>query len=217
MRNFQLTNRLSSDIRILVIALMILASPAAHAESEWYAGGGLGYTDYDSDNIEADLTERQTPGSSTLRDDDIPWHVFAGYQRNRFLAFEIGYQYLDKQTGTTILQSQPTVNADTSRETDGFLFSVNGILPLKNNYSVQAMGGMYLWHVVSAVNSLSGGGAIAINFDDRTAEPFIGVGFQYYPADDMAIHIRWLDLSIDDEHASVINIGFSHQFSLTVK
>lgn len=196
---------------------MVLIAPAAYAESDWYAGGGLGYTAYDSGGMEADLDERLSPGSVTLRNDRIPWHIFAGYQYNRFLAFEIGYQYLDKQTGSTILQSQPTVNAHTSRETDGFLFGVNGTLPLKNNYSMQVMGGMYLWHVVSAVNSLSGGGAIAINFDDRTSEPFIGMGFQYYPTDTLAIHARWLNLNIDDDHANVINIGFSKRFSLTAE
>jgi len=217
--NFRIDQMLLNNGKHLIYAALIFIlccfTYQTRAAPVWYAGGSLGYTGYDSDNIEADLTERRSPGTSALKDDKLPWHVFVGYQHNQYLAFELGYQYLDKQTGTTVLQSQPTVSADTSRESDGFLFSVNGILPFKDKYSIQVMGGMYLWHVVTAVNSLSGGGAIAINFDDRTSELFTGLGVNYAVSNDTALHVQLLNLNIDNDHANVLNVGFTHQLLIT--
>jgi len=206
----------SINVKYLVctalISILYIIPHQTNAQPLWYAGGSLGYTDYDSSSLEVDLAERQVPGSSSLSDNKIPWHVFVGYQHNRFLALELGYQYLDRQVGSTVLQSQPTINADTSRETDGFMFSINGILPLKDKYAVQFMGGIYLWHVVTAVNSLSGGGAIAINFDDRTSESFTGLGLQYAVTSDTAFHVQLLNLKVDDDNANVLNFGFTHRF-----
>ena len=207
-----ITNTFKYLVSALLISILYFIPHQSFAQPLWYAGGSMGYTDYDSDNLEADLAKRQVPGSSSLSDDKIPWHVFVGYQHNRYLAFELGYQYLDRQAGTTVLDSQPTISADTSRETDGFMFSINGILPFKNKYALQVMGGIYLWHVVTAVNSLSGGGAIAINFDDRTSESFTGLGFQYAFTRNTAFHVQLLDLKIADEHANVVNFGFTHKF-----
>jgi hypothetical protein len=182
------------------------------AASFWYAGGSLGYTDYNSQNLEADLADRQVPGSSTLDDDKLPWHVFVGYQHNRYLGIEFGYQYLDRQQGSTVLVSQPSVSAETSRETDGFMLGINGVLPIKNHYAILLTGGVYLWHVVTAVNSLSGGGAIAINFDDRSSGTYTGLKLQYALTKNTAFDVQWLELSVEDDVARLVNLGFTHRF-----
>ena len=207
-----ITSNLKYLVYTAVISILYLFPHHSFAAPLWYAGGSLGFTHYDSNGIETDLAERQVPGSSALEDDKIPWHVFVGYQHNRYLAFEFGYQYLDRLRGTTVLDSQPTVSAETSRETDGFMLGINGILPINEKYTVQAMGGIYLWHIVTAVNSLSGGGAIAINFDDRTSESYKGLGIQYALDGNNTFHARWLDFNINNSHANILNIGFTHVF-----
>ena len=207
-----ITGTVTYVVYAIFTAFLCFISLETYAAQVWYGGGGIGYTNYDNSNIEADLADRQVPGSSVLNDDKIPWHLFVGYRSNRYLGIEFGYQYLDRQQGTTKLQSQPGVIADTSRETDGFMLSVHGWLPITNTITTQLMGGVYLWHLVTAVNSLSGGGAIAINFDDRSSDPFTGIGFEYSLSAKTAIHLNWMDFKIADDHASVVNLGFTHKF-----
>ena len=203
-------------VYVAFITLLMVIPAQSYAAHTWYGGGGVGYTNYDNDNIEADLAKRQVPGTSALSDDKIPWHLFVGYRPNRYLGFELGYQYLDRQEGSTVLQSQPGVIANASRETDGFMLGIHGILPLSNKYSFQVMGGIYLWHLVTAVNTLSGGGAIAINFDDRSSGPFSGIGMEYALSENTSIHLHTLDFKVGNEHAKVLNLGFTHKF-LVVK
>jgi opacity protein-like surface antigen len=211
-RYYEIGSNLKHLVYAALISILSFIPHQSFAAPLWYAGGSLGYTNYDSDDIERDLANRQVPGSSALDDDKIPWHIFVGYQHNNHVALELGYQYLDRQAGTTVLDSQPTVSAKTSRETDGFMLGINGILPLNDKYTAQVMGGIYLWHIVTAVNSLSGGGAIAINFDDRTSTSYKGLGIQYALNSTTALHVQWLNFNIDNEHANILNIGFTHDF-----
>jgi len=206
------TSKVKYLLCTLIISLSYFMPHQCLAESFWYAGGSLGYTAYDSQNLEADLADRQVPGSSTLDDNKIPWHVFVGYQHNRYLGLEFGYQYLDRQHGSTVLVSQPSVSAETSRETDGFMLGLNAVLPIKNRYAIQLTGGVYLWHVVTAVNSLSGGGAIAINFDDRSSGIYTGLKLQYALTKNTSFDVQWLEISVEDDVARLLNLGFTHRF-----
>ena len=210
------TKLISRKIRYLLYVMFmaylcstIQGSYAAHI---WYGGGGVGYTDYNNNNIDSDLADHQVPGTSVLEDDKIPWNLFVGYRPNRFLGFEFGYQYLDRQEGSTELQSQPGVIANTSRETDGFMLSIHGRLPITNTITAQAMVGSYLWHLVTAVNSLSGGGAIAINFDERSSDLFTGLGFEYALSENTAVYLNGMDYTLNNDHARILNMGFTHQF-----
>jgi len=207
-----ISNNVKHVVYAVVISILSFIPFKTYAAHVWYAGGGVGHTNYDNDGIETDLADRQVPGSSNLQDDKVPWYLFVGYRPTRYVGLEFGYQYLDRQEGTTELQSQPGVIANTSRETDGFMLSVHGRIPITSTISAQVMGGIYLWHLVTAVNSLSGGGAIAINFDDRSSDPFTGLGFEYALSENTAIHLNWMDFKIDNDHARVLNMGITYQF-----
>ena len=77
---------------------MAAGAQAAPQDNTWYAGGKLGWSNFQTSN--SDVSSSITNLSSQDRD-DVGGGVYAGYQFNNWLGLEAGYDYLGKMKFNT--------------------------------------------------------------------------------------------------------------------
>lgn len=119
---------------LLCGSALVTAPPAA---AQFYAGGGLGWSDYKAGNASNDIS------SGTVDGEDTGFKLFGGYQFNRNFGFELAYLDLGKASYTGDLGGAPVTGG--SLENTGFNFSVVGTLPLTQNFDLFGKLGAYLW------------------------------------------------------------------------
>ena len=107
-----------SPLRVMTMTALLTLTVTANAlaeESFWYLGLGLGEADDD-----------------VLAETDDSWKIFAGYQLNKYLGFEVGYVDLGDYLFGLLSQ-------------DGFFLEALGSAPLGKGFSVFAKAGAFAW------------------------------------------------------------------------
>ena len=169
-----------------VMGLAVVVPSAALAQgvlggpdSAWYAGGSIGK----SSSSVCDLAF-----GASCDDQDTAYRVFAGYQVNRYLSLEFGYQ----QLGEVTLSVGPAAQ---SIETKAFDLSVLGVLPLTQRFSAYGKVGIY-----RANNEASS--PLLGNAKLETNGLTYGLGLQYDVTGTLGVRLEW------QEYADVIGTGF---------
>lgn len=159
-----------SWLAILGIAAVTIALPAS-AQSQWYAGGGLGQSKFKGD-LGCDGT---APFSCS--DTDTAFKIFGGYQINRNFAAEATYQ----DFGKTKLSG-----FGTSAEIKSHAFDVSalGMLPFANQFAAYGRLGVYF-------ASSDGTSNVGINASQSNSGLTYGVGLQWDPMPNLGVRAEF--------------------------
>ncbi len=206
------------------------AVPAQAGEPGWYFVGFAGTTSaqglslrQSDENLNA-IFERVgldvVALDSSLDDTDTGFGVAGGYQLNEHFALEFAYLTLGStnyRATATVTDGTDTEDADVSLETkaDGPVFSMLGILPLGERFSVYGKAG---------VSFLTADGSARITIADATqhasqssqkADPLFGIGAEYNFSKYFAVRLAWdryLDVGTKDVSGDIdadfISLGF---------
>ena len=169
------------------VGLVAVAPSTAQAQgvlggpdSAWYAGGSVGKSS------SAVCASAVLPGVA-CDDQGTAYRAFAGYQVNRYLSLEFGYQ----QLGDVSITFGPTT---TTVETSLFDLVVLGTLPLTQRLGAYGKLGIY-----RASNEASVPGTSS---KLETNGLTYGIGLQYDVTANIGVRIEW------QEYANVIGAGF---------
>jgi OOP family OmpA-OmpF porin len=151
---------------------VVFATPAF---SQWYVGGSVGQTRFDTND-----SDWQAPGFASTSFDrhDTGWKLFGGYAINNYFGVEAAYVDLGKYTATIV----PPVAADTgvaNVKVQSWDLFLTGKLPLAANFSLT--GKLGLAYNRARMNFSSSGGTFLASdsgSDDRTAFAY-GLGASY--------------------------------------
>lgn len=134
-----------SMLAVLVSGLLATgAVQAAAQDNTWYAGGKAGWSNYYGvDHNQYADSIAQTLGNTSENTDDLGLGLFAGYQLNPNLGFELGYDWLGKYdtrsgTGTDILNTE--AKSQMIQATMKISFPATNVLDLYGR-----LGGAYAW------------------------------------------------------------------------
>lgn len=137
-----------------------------------YVSGYLGWGKFDVS---------QAPNTTGFKNDGFAWNGNLGYQYNRYVAAELGYNSFSDTTQTF---NGPGSIAGRTSDTFGVDFLVKGILPICSKFNVFAKAGAMFLHT-----KLSGG---AFNNKLTRYVPEFGVGAGYNLTRNIAIEAQGL-------------------------
>ena len=213
--------RASGTLALAVIAA--IASPLASAQDRdwnmgWYLGGNVGES-------RAKIAEARIRSgllgsgftTSSFSDDhrDIGYKLFAGYQMNRYFAFEGGYFDLGKFSFNATTVPAGTLNG--SLKLRGANFDLVGTLPITDRFSAFARVGA---NYAEVKDNFSGSGAVLVrNPNPKKDETNVkyGVGLQYAFNDALAMRAEVERYRINDAVGNkgdidLVSLGLIYRF-----
>lgn len=150
-------------LAVLVSGLLAAgAVQAAAQDNTWYVGGKAGWSNYYGvDHNQYAESIAQTLGNTSENTDDLGLGLFAGYQLNPNLGFELGYDWLGKYdttsgTGANTLKTE--AKSQMIQATMKISFPATNVLDLYGR-----LGGAYAWtdSEISFANSSETGKSMA--------------------------------------------------------
>ena len=153
----------------LIAAILSGTTAVAQADESMYAGIGLGYATQKIDlpHVEG-ITVSQKKGK-------LAGKIYAGYQFNENLAVEGAYHYLNKNSLTFVALASPTEKVTAKLSGHLLGLTLNGILPIHEQFSLVGKAGVGLYHARTSSHILEG--------NDSTKKskivPVIGLGGEF--------------------------------------
>lgn len=146
-----------------LVALAAASAPALSQEAGWYAGLGIGQSEF-----------KEGCGIAALGcdDKDTAYSVFGGYQFNANLGAELGYTDLGEATA-----------GGASVGAKGFELTGVGTLPINQQFAVYGKLGFYRWDVDASAPGAS--------FSETGTDPTFGVGVKYDLTRNFALRAQW--------------------------
>jgi len=174
-------------VAAFALAMLGLSPLVASADGPWYAGAGVGESDFD------------IPG---FNDSATGYKVFGGYQFNDNFAAEVGY--LDSG------DAKETAGA-ASLEVDatGVTASIVGSLPLGDMFSVYGRLGAIFWD--AEVEFDDGAGTIT-EASDSGEDLYYGVGGAMNLGASAALRLEYEVADISDLEVSMISLSVLYKF-----
>lgn len=211
---------MKKQVSLAGIILGALMPCAAFAEGI-YIYGALG---------QAKAEDTQSINAIDLDDTGSASRFGIGYSVTENLALEAGYAKAGKVTATlnqnltgTIFGKSATVNSGSgySLEGDGYTLGGKLSLPLNDDLSLTARGGLYFWEAnyevfgAGTYDGQSLSGSVSGKYDDGTAN-YYGAGAAYKLSDQFAITFDYTSFTFDiqgvDQDASVYELGLTYSF-----
>ncbi len=186
----KLATRASGAIGLL--ALTLLASPMASAESGWYVGLNVGasLSSIDDVRITRGLLEAGFTTNSIHDDDqDVGYKIYGGYQFNNYLALELGFFSLGEFAFDAT--TTPTGTLRGTIKLRGGNLDVVGLLPLIKELSLFARVGV---NVHQAQDTFTGTGAVNVanpSRDEWMANVKFGLGVQVNVTESFGMRGEW--------------------------
>ncbi|MEZ9593861.1 outer membrane beta-barrel protein [Shewanella sp. 10N.261.52.F9] len=168
-----------------LIALALIGTcgyaSAADIDNTWYIGAGAGQSNYESVSAASHLGD----------DSDLAWNALVGYQLNKYLAFEAGWQDLGTDDDTHMWGG---LDGSQSIDVDGFTLGVVGTLPLNEKWFLTGEAGAYQYHLSHQMNASK-----YVSATDTA--PYFGAGIGYNITDSLAISAKYRRFANIDETA----------------
>ena len=222
--------RMRSSVLLLCLNFSLVAAAQA-TEPGWYligsggessaAGLGKGQVDDNLVAIFGSVGLDVLDSSSTLDDSDTGFGFGGGYQVNDHFAFEFGYVDL----GSISYQATATVSdgvdqfaaeAELGNSTDGAVFSVLGILPIGERFSVYGRAGLSLLNADGTARITVDGQSQRASQSSQKSDLTFGVGAEYSLTRHFAIRLAW-DRYLDVGTQDVVGDTDADLFSLGVR
>ncbi|GIU16388.1 MULTISPECIES: outer membrane beta-barrel protein [unclassified Shewanella] len=154
---------------------------AADIDNTWYIGAGAGQSNYESVSAVSHLGD----------DSDLAWNALVGYQLNKYLAFEAGWQDLGTNDDTHMWGG---LDGSQSIDVDGFTLGVVGTLPLNEKWFLTGEAGAYQYHLAHQMSANK-----YVSATDTA--PYFGAGIGYNITDSLAISAKYRRFANIDETA----------------
>lgn len=148
-------------------------SLAQAAEPGFYVGAGIGNAGFEVDGNDPDLGDID---DLDFEGDDVGYKLLAGYRVMPYFGVEASWNDFGTPDDSTEVGN---VQIETEFETDGFDFSLMGILPIGEHFDAFAKAGYFWWDVEGTATS----GGIAEIVQDSGEDLTYGVGAQWNPGD----------------------------------
>lgn len=170
-----------------IIAAVSLSSSVMADDHSLYLGASLGQTRVDFENVS---------GVDINDDKDTSWKVYAGYNLNEYVAFELAYHDFGKSEATI-----SNVNVDI--DADGYSLSALGKLPVSEQFSV--FGRLGYIHVDAEARAA--GTTVGTDADDVV----FGLGAEYAVNEAVSLRAEWERVNTDDE-LDTVSAGIVYNF-----
>lgn len=170
-------------IKKIAIGVAVTAAMAAgSASAQWYVGASAGQskTNYNANQLSADLRAVGVTATGAVSSSDIGLKAFAGYSFNENFALEGGYFNMGRPLTYNGTMTAPTAGTFNGKaEGQGVNLDAVGTLPLGQGFSlIGRLGAAYFQTKATATvtaGSLSGYG----NATSNKFVPVFGAGVQY--------------------------------------
>lgn len=183
---------------LIVCALMFSANLccAESSDSDFYAGGALGFTDFNDDGMGDRLWD--------FDDDSGTLHFFGGYKINPYLAAEASVDTFGTYYGETL-------TGDIDSSYTSLMVSLVGRIPLGAGFSVYVQGGGGFVSIYQYVDGLFGSWYYDDEYEtDSTFATSWGGGLSFLIPDNNEIEIRagYLRTDFEMDALAVTGGGF---------
>ncbi|MEI7430578.1 MAG: outer membrane beta-barrel protein [Betaproteobacteria bacterium] len=203
------------------IVSALISSGAFAADNGPFVEAAIGASKFNVDNS----------SGWNMSKNDTSWNILGGYMVNKYVGLEAGYLDLGKVSGSISgnlsgnLYGKPLVvngAVNASGTAKGWLLGVRGVLPINEQFSLNARAGVYLWNSdlnasVSAAGTW-GGSAIAANGSASKSytgsDAYYGIGAKYNVNKQVAIGLGYAkyklggDLSTNVDNYD-LNVSYS--------
>ena len=182
--------RLSIVVAILSVAL---THQAMADERNAYVGFAAGFskTDLKASDVDALLVGSGVGATTSVDDSDKGIKIYGGFMPNRYLGFEAAYVDLGRfrfHSNTTSAGSGTFFGGDATDRS--FDFTMLGIAPFGESFSLFGRGGFSVWQVKVETNRTVAGGAIATSADESGVSPVLGLGAGYRIAPHISLRLE---------------------------
>ncbi|MGC9458739.1 outer membrane beta-barrel protein [Vibrio genomosp. F10] len=193
----------------IVISLLLSTGASAggiHEEGEFYLGGKAG----------GSIFGEPCDGNSVdCEDATEALGLYGGYQINKWLALEGGYDYLGGPTATYPAIDQPNSQVDYESTVQGFELGLKADYALTERLALFGKGGTMLWQVDNDANEPIKG---SINESGSGASLMLGTGLEYRlsPSLSTRLEYQYIESVGDDSTGSsdvhVVSLGLDYRF-----
>lgn len=162
--------RVITACTLAITSLAVFAAPArntspAPSDSGFYAGGTIGATQLDDDNM-GRYQDQDTSGGA--------FNVYGGYQFNKYLASEVTLHWLGSYEGQT-------VSSDIWSDYSAFTLTMLGKLPLGGGFSLYGQAGGGVASIYQDIWVALPGGLYDDSDSDSALAKVFGAGLLYIP------------------------------------
>jgi OOP family OmpA-OmpF porin len=184
----------AKKLAILVSIFTVAMTEFAMADDRnAYVGFAAGFskTDLKPSDVEASLVGSGVSATTSVDDSDKGIKVYGGFMANRYLGFELAYVDLGRfrfHSNTTSTGSGTFFGGDSTAHS--FDFTMLGVVPLGESFSLLGRGGFSVWQVKVESNRTVAGGAIATSADESGVSPVLGLGAAYRIAPHISLRLE---------------------------
>ncbi|MCV6612310.1 MAG: porin [Amphritea sp.] len=170
-----------------MIVAASLSAPAMADDNSFYLGASLGQTKVNFEEVS---------GVEIKDDKDTSWKIFAGYNLNENVAFELTYHDFGK--------SEAVVSSvDVDVEAEGYSLSVLGKLPVSEQFGL--FGRLGYIHVDAEAE------ASGVTANGDADDVLFGIGAEYAVSEAVSLRAEWERVNTDDE-LNTFSAGISYNF-----
>jgi OOP family OmpA-OmpF porin len=172
-------------------ALLLGLSVNAAAGEGFYLSASIG-----SANLDDDFD------GLSIDDDTTAYRFTAGWQANRYLGLEAGYQNFGDFEQNFSLNG---VTGKAKLSADGYTLGVAGRYPLGEKFEVIARAGAFFWDGEAEINSVS-------QADPGDTNPWFSAGLGYRFTEAFSATADWTRYELEDTESDVYAIGVQYRF-----
>ena len=163
-----------------VMAALAPLPATADEATGWYVGAGVGQSKA--------IQYCEPPAGSVVQscdDTSFAWKLLLGYQANRYLGVEVGYDYFGRYSASFV--SSGAVQTNQTKTWAGFLEAV-GTIPFGSRFSLFGKAGGVYWR--TTFNSQEGSAA-PFETSQHDIDFVVGAGAQLFVTKNLAIRAEY--------------------------
>ena len=212
----------------IAVALALVSGAAWSADSGFYIGGSLGFSDV-SASADAKYSDSEGYSESAKGDfsaTDFGWTIYVGYDFNKYAAVELGYIDLGNPNDTVDKGSDSFEGFSESWKTDvdislsGMDLAVVGKVPLGESWDLHAKIGVIWWSpdVTWKYKFTATDGTDTFNYEEKyklssdSTDLLVGVGASWKFSENIIFGFDWTHVEL----GTVTSIGISSDSDIGV-
>jgi OOP family OmpA-OmpF porin len=173
-----------------ILSVLALSAPLAlAADSGWYAGAGVGRTNFNGNELDLEPTNlaNETYILNKLDKSSTGWKLFVGKQFNENWAVEGAFTKLGKFYFNATITSAGNASETAEAKPDCWSLSAVGTLPLGNNFSLLGRAGICHW----ADHPFAQEAGVEYRLNSSGNSLTYGVGAKYDFGNNFGVRAEW--------------------------
>ena len=175
---------------LAIMSVLAFSAPLASiADTGWYAGAGVGRTNFSGSELDLEPTRlaTETYTLNSLDKSSTGWKLFAGKQLNENWAVELAFTKLGKFYFNATITSAGNAIETGEAKPDCWSLSGVGTLPLGNNFSLLGKAGICHW----ADHPFAQEAGVPYILESTGDSLTYGVGAKYDFTDNLGVRAEW--------------------------